>query len=107
MTYIIQYMYMNTTSLHIQIDTDIKEQAQRTAEELGLSLSAVTKALLKQFIRTKRLSIGLEEIPNAHLLRSLEQTKKDIKKGKTRSFKDGKAALDFVDSLIKHDKQKK
>jgi addiction module RelB/DinJ family antitoxin len=97
---------MNTTSLHIQIDNDIKEQAQRTAEELGLSLSAVTKALLKQFIRTKQLSVGIEEIPNAHLIQSLKQSDEDINAGKTLSFKDGKAALDYVDSLIKHDKQK-
>jgi antitoxin component of RelBE/YafQ-DinJ toxin-antitoxin module len=38
---------MNTTSLHIKIEPAIKEQAQKTADELGLSLSAVTKALLK------------------------------------------------------------
>jgi addiction module RelB/DinJ family antitoxin len=99
-------MYMNTTSLHIQIDTDIKEQAQQTADELGLSLSAVTKALLKQFIRTKQLSVGLTEIPNEHLKLSLKRSEKDIKAGKTLSFKDGEAALDYVDSLIKHDEQK-
>jgi addiction module RelB/DinJ family antitoxin len=99
-------MYMNTTSLHIQIDTDIKEKAQSTAEELGLSLSAVTKALLKQFIRTKQLSIGIDEVPNTHLIKSLKQSEKDIKNGKTLSFKDGKDALKFVDSLINNDKQK-
>jgi addiction module RelB/DinJ family antitoxin len=59
---------MNTTSLHIKIESDIKKQAQKTADDLGLSLSAVTKVLLKQFIRTKRLSVGVRdmpEIPNA------------------------------------------
>jgi len=96
-------MYMNTTSLHVQIDSDIKEQAQQTADELGLSLSAVTKALLKQFIRTKQLSVGITDIPNEHLKQSLKQSEKDIKAGKTLSFKDGEAALDYVDSLIKHD----
>ena len=68
-------MYMNTTSLHIKIESDIKEQAQKTAGELGLSLSAVTKALLKQFIRTKRLAISAQErpeIPNARTRRIIE-----------------------------------
>jgi antitoxin component of RelBE/YafQ-DinJ toxin-antitoxin module len=32
---------MNTTSLHIQIEPVIKQQAQKTADELGLSLSSV------------------------------------------------------------------
>ena len=66
---------MNTTSLHIKIEPDIKQEAQKTAEDLGLSLSAVTKALLKQFVRTKRLSVGasdLPEIPNAYLRKILD-----------------------------------
>lgn len=77
------------------------------AEELGLTLSAVTKALLKQFIRTKQLSVGIDEVPNDLLKKSLKQSDKDIKAGKTISFKDGKDALDYIDSLIIHDKQKK
>lgn len=100
-------MYMNTTSLHIQIDSDIKKQAQQTAEELGLSLSAVTKALLKQFIRTKQLSIGIDEVPDKDLKMSLKQSEKDIKAGKTLSFKNGNDALNYVNSLILHDKKKK
>jgi addiction module RelB/DinJ family antitoxin len=99
-------MYMNTTSLHIKIDSDIKEKAQHTAEELGLSLSAVTKALLKQFIRTKQLSIRVDEIPNAQLIKSLKQSEKDMRDGKTLSFKSNKDALKYVDSLINNDKQK-
>ncbi len=56
-------MDMNTTSLHIKIEPDIKREAQKTADELGLSLSAVTKALLKQFIRTKQLSVSTRDLP--------------------------------------------
>jgi queuosine precursor transporter len=56
---------MNTTSLHIQIEPTVKQQAQKTADELGLSLSSVVKALLKQFIRTKQLSVGINERPES------------------------------------------
>jgi addiction module RelB/DinJ family antitoxin len=98
--------YMNTTSLHIQIEPVIKQQAQKTADELGLSLSSVVKALLKQFIRTKRLSVGItEEIPNEYLRQSLKQSDEDIKAGRTLSFKSGKDALDYLAREIEDEKR--
>jgi addiction module RelB/DinJ family antitoxin len=97
---------MNTTSLHIQIEPAIKQQAQKTASELGLSLSSVVKALLKQFIRTKRLSVGItEEIPNEYLRQSLKQSDEDIKAGRTLSFKSGKDALDYLAREIEDEKR--
>ena len=100
---------MNTTSLHIKIEPKIKEQAQKTADELGLSLSAVMKALLKQFIRTKRLSIGITEkpeIPNEYLRKSLKQSEEDIKAGRVISFKTPDDAIAYVSSLIENDKNR-
>ena len=96
---------MNTTSLHIKIEPVIKAQAQKTADELGLSLSAVMKALLKQFIRTKHLSVGINEIPNAHLLRSLKKSDEDIKAGNITTFENGDDALVFLDREIANEKK--
>ncbi len=96
---------MNTTSLHIKIEPALKEQAQKTADELGLSLSAVTKALLKQFIRTKHLSVGIREIPNEYLRKSLKQSDDDIKAGRVISFASGKDALDYLANEIKNEEQ--
>jgi DNA-damage-inducible protein J len=91
---------MNTTSLHIKIEPEIKREAQETAEELGLSLSAVTKALLKQFVRTKRLSVGasdLPEIPNARTRRMLKQSEEDIQAGRVSpGFIEGKEAIAWL-----------
>jgi addiction module RelB/DinJ family antitoxin len=101
-------MDMNTTSLHIKIEPDIKQKAQKTAEDLGLSLSAVTKALLKQFIRTKRLAVGasdLPEIPNARTRKILKQSEEDMKAGRGISFASAKEARAYIDSLIEHDRQ--
>jgi DNA-damage-inducible protein J len=97
---------MNTTSLHIKIEPSIKREAQETAEELGLSLSAVLKALLKQFIRTKRLSVGADipEIPNAYLRQSLEESEEDIKAGRVVSFASAKEALEYLDQEITDEK---
>ena len=96
---------MNTTSLHIKIEPALKEQAQKTADELGLSLSAVMKVLLKQFIRTKHLSVGLNETPNGYLDRSSKQSDEDIKAGRVLSFKNGYDALSYIDSLIENDRR--
>ncbi len=38
-----------------------KKKAKLLAEKLGLDLSAVLNALLEEFVRSKRLSIGLSE----------------------------------------------
>jgi addiction module RelB/DinJ family antitoxin len=74
---------MNTASVHIKIESDIKIQAQKTAEELGLSLSAVMKALLKQFIRTQRLSVGLGEEPSMYMIEALRKSNEEYGEGNT------------------------
>jgi antitoxin component of RelBE/YafQ-DinJ toxin-antitoxin module len=71
---------------------------------LGLSLSSVVKVLLKQFIRTKQLSVGLREIPNARLRKELQQAEEDIKAGRVISFASGKDALDYLDREIENEK---
>ena len=99
---------MHTTSLHVKIEPEIKRDAEKVADELGLSLSAVMKALLKQFIRTRKLSVELvdrPEIPNAAFRRRLAQTEKDIAQGKGRVFKDHKEVLTYLDALIEHDQR--
>jgi addiction module RelB/DinJ family antitoxin len=96
---------MNTTSLHINIELRTKEQAQKTADELGLFLSAVMKALLKQFIRTKRLSVGITETPNEYLRKSLQQSEEDIRAGRVFSFASAKDALKYLDKEIADEKR--
>lgn len=89
---------MNTTSIHIKLESAIKAQAQETAEELGLSLSAVMKALLKQFIRTQRLSIGVEEEPSAYMIEVLKKTNKEYDNGDTSpTFNNAKDSFKWLD----------
>ncbi len=98
-------MYMNTASLHIKIEPDVKEQAQKIAEELGMSLSSVMKVLLKQFVRTKHLTVGISEIPNAYLRKSLKQSDEDIKNGRVTSFASGQDVLSYLDQEIEKEKK--
>lgn len=89
---------MNVTSLHIKLEKDIKKEAQKTAEELGLSLSAVMKALLKQFIRTKSLSVSVDEKPSLYMIDALKSSDSEYKKDKTSpSFSDPKDSFSWLD----------
>ena len=49
---------MNTQVITIKVDPATKREAQQTADVLGLSLSAVLKGFLKQFIRTKTITFS-------------------------------------------------
>lgn len=99
---------MNTTSFYIQIEPVIKQQAQKTADELGLSLSSVVKALLKQFIRTKKLSVSIQgrpEIPNERFIQDLKQSEEDFKAGRVISFESGKEVHDYLANELKNEKR--
>ncbi|MBU3964155.1 type II toxin-antitoxin system RelB/DinJ family antitoxin [Patescibacteria group bacterium] len=76
------------TVINIKTNSEIKEAAQETAKELGLSLSTVINAYLRQFVRDKEAYFGvapkmLPELEN--LLGSIEF---DIQRNKnvSRSF---------------------
>jgi addiction module RelB/DinJ family antitoxin len=53
---------MNTASILIKTDSQVKKEAQKTAEEMGLSLSAVVTRLLKEFIKRKAITFTSEEL---------------------------------------------
>ena len=42
-----------TTVIHIKADKEVKENAQKAAKDLGLTLSDVINASLRNFIRTR------------------------------------------------------
>lgn len=71
----------STTIINIRTDANVKSKAQKIAEKLGLSLSAIINAYLRQLIRNKAVSFSLTEEPTDYLLQSLKDSKKDIEKG--------------------------
>lgn len=73
------------TVINIKIDQDIKAKAQKLAKVLGLSLSAVVNAQLKQFTREQKLV--LEKVPemSVELEELIGPIELDIKKGRNVS----------------------
>lgn len=88
-----------STIINIRTNARVKTQAQEIAEKLGLSLSAVINAFLRQLIRTKKVSFDLSEEPTDYLLKSLKVSKKDIKKGfVSPAFNNAKDADKWLDN---------
>lgn len=74
---------MSYAVITTKIDPQTKREAQKTAEALGMPLSIVIKALLKQFIRTKSIEISArDEEPSKYLKNAIRQAEKDWKAGK-------------------------
>lgn len=51
---------MNTT-INVKIDTTLKQDASKIADELGMSLGTLIKVLLKQTIRKKGIHLDIHD----------------------------------------------
>ncbi|MDP3741325.1 MAG: hypothetical protein Q8R08_03300 [bacterium] len=73
---------MKTEIINFKTDLDTKRRAQKTARDLGLSLSTLLNAYLKQFVKTKTVTLGAGgEKPSEWLINELKQAEKDEKEG--------------------------
>jgi len=96
-----------TTIVNVKVEQKIKQQAQQVAEELGLTLSGVINAYLRQLIRTKTVFVSEKyEEPSDFLVAALEEARMERKAGKHYSFKDNADAVSFVDKIIADSKKK-
>lgn len=90
-----------TTVIHIKADKEVKENAQKAAKDLGLTLSDIINAALRNFIRTREVIFS--DIPQMtpELEKRLEKVEEDIKHNRNLSpaFKSGKEMDKFLDSL--------
>ncbi len=84
------------TQVNLKIDSLVKKQAQKLAEELGLSLSSVVNATLKQFARTGELELSSAPRITPQLEELVLEARKDYEEGKTFG------PFDNADDLIKH-----
>ncbi|MBI5400826.1 MAG: type II toxin-antitoxin system RelB/DinJ family antitoxin [Candidatus Yonathbacteria bacterium] len=70
---------MNTTIL-LKTDKALKNDASRVAKELGVPLTTVMNAYLRQFVRDRRISISVEPMPNKAKLALWESISKEMDK---------------------------
>lgn len=74
---------MNYAVVATKVDPQTKRQAQEAADALGVPLSVVIKAFLKQFIRSKTVTLtALEERPSDYLIQAIRNARESRRKGK-------------------------
>ena len=90
---------MNNSVVTIKIDSQTKLEAQKTAQELGMPLSVVIKAFLRQFIKTKTVEFSArDEEPSEYLKNAIRQAEKDWKAGKASpAFRTGEEAVAWLE----------
>ncbi len=91
---------MNThTILNIKTDKKLKANAQKVASELGVPLSTVMNAFLKQFVRDKEITFTANQYrPTPYLARILDEAKKEYEAGNVKKFD---TTDDFLEALNK------
>lgn len=67
------------TVIHIKADKEVKENAQEAAAALGLSLSDVINASLRNFIRTRQVIFSDIPVMTPELEKLLDRVEDDIK----------------------------
>lgn len=72
---------MNTT-LHVTIDKETKQKAQKLAKEIGLDISTIVKASLKTFVQTESFYVEKSSRVTPRLAAVIEQARKEIAAGK-------------------------
>lgn len=84
------------TQVNLKIDSDVKKNAQKRAGEIGLSLSSIVNATLKQFARTGELELSSAPKITPQLEDVVLEARKDYREGKTSG------PFDNAKDLIKH-----
>jgi len=92
---------MKTSVINVKTDRDVKKNAQKVAEELGLSLSTVINAYLRQFVRNKEIHLSTTHHMSSGLEKFLGKVERDIATGKNFSgpFSSKKELNEYFASL--------
>ena len=89
------------TVINIKTDKEIKENAQKIAKDIGLSLSDVINASLRNFIRTREVYFSAIPRITPEFERLVGKIDKDIKEKKnlSPSLSSSNKINDYLDNL--------
>ena len=89
---------MYTSVINIKTEPETKKKAQDIAAEIGVSLSALINAYLKNLIRTKKVEFNATEEPSAYLIKAIKQADLARKAGKASPiFQTGEEAVKWLE----------
>jgi antitoxin component of RelBE/YafQ-DinJ toxin-antitoxin module len=88
---------MNTAVLNIKTDPKIKQQLKIFAAQMGLPVSALVNAQIRQMLRSGEVHLTSSLEPTPYLEKIMLEADEDIKKGKNLS-----PVFDSVDDMFEH-----
>jgi len=84
----------------IKTKKDIKIQAQKVSSELGVSLSTVINAFLRQFIRDKEVTLSVAPSKvSPYLKEVIREAEEEYKNRKNKRFLSGKELIAHLQNL--------
>lgn len=85
--------------INLKTDPELKKLAAKTADRLGISISAVLNNELKRFAAEQSVTFDVPEVPNTKTAKDLTISKKQIEAGDYYGPFD--SAKEMIDSLRK------
>jgi len=82
--------------INLKTDPVLKKRAAKTADKLGVSISAVLNNELRRFTTEQSVIFELPEVPNDATAKQLIESKKLIDKGDYYAFDTNKESLEFL-----------
>jgi len=89
------------TQINIKIDRNTKEQAHKLANKLGLSLSSIINASLKQFVLRREVHFALAKTMTPYTENIIADVEHDIlrQRNLSKKFKNAEDAISHLRSL--------
>lgn len=88
---------MAKTVINVKVDKDVKRKAKFLAKELGLPLSTIVNANLKEFIRSGEVAFSIEPKLKPEVWKELRKASADYRAGENIS-----PEFSSAEDLIKH-----
>ncbi len=88
---------MNTT-LTIKMDKKLRDDAKKTAKDMGIPLTTAVNAMLKQFVRDRVIVLDAEcpfpsHTPNAETRKAIEEVRKGKNLERFESFDEWRKSM--------------
>lgn len=91
---------MTKAIINIKTDPETKLQMQAFAHELGVPVSVIMNAQIKQLLRDRKIVLSTELEPTPYLVRIMEQVERDLPSGKNMTkAMNAKEAVAYLDTL--------
>ena len=87
--------------INLKTDPELKKLAAKTADKLGVSVSAVLNNELRRFAAEQSVTFDVPEAPNEITAKELAASKKQIEAGDYYKFENNDEALNFLAIKLK------